>query len=393
VDQRAASLLRRLTLITSSVRKCRSKEELQAIFIRRSRERARRHRDWLAQRESLFLRAIALGRQVDPDRVQPVLHIVTSQEQRDLFRFARFTSSIPFTDRVGRRIRFLIRDASLPNQPLMGIAALGSPVLDLGPRDAWIFGQNTVPRERRQQRLGCLSELYVAVGLRPYSELLAGKLICYCVATREVVEAYNAKYARSRRGQSLAVIYSLSAYGPRSSQYNRLSIRGRLMFRRIGVTKGWSVSHIPDCLAGGIRSYLENKNISIHSTLPRKDPSKFHLVHRFLRHAGIRPERIFYTGIHRGIYVCPVAKNFQSVVQALAEPEYDVPSLGESIQWWRQRWLYVRARNAEVMRRVRAFCPDTTYSVRVLCGETSDGRVVPASGAVPGRDCPPPCTK
>jgi hypothetical protein len=378
VNNHAASILWSLVAATSQLRRCRTKGQLQKLFSLRSEERARRHRQWLAQHEGTFLKAIACGEEVDPSRVKPALEVVTSQEQRVLFRFARFTSSLPFTERVGRRLKFLIRDISLPNRPLMGIAALGSPVLDLSQRDHWVFGCNSVPRHVRHRRLGIISELYVAVGLQPYTELLAGKLICYCMASRDVVETYNRRYARKPTSMPLTVIYTLSAYGPRSSQFNRLTFQGRRLYRVVGVTGGWSVSHIPEGLVERIRDFLESKKVILRNALPRKYPSKFHLVHRFLRHVGVPPELVFYTGIHRAIYACPLARNFQDVAQRLAEPEYDIPPLEEAVQWWRLRWLRMRSSNPEVMHRVGLFRPERTYSARAICKRNlTAARVVP----------------
>ena len=163
MDTKAGTLLRALTAATQRLRECRSKQEIRNFFGRRSMESARKHHEWLSCHEKQFLAVIARGDQIDASRVQPVLQAVSTQEDRELFRYARFTSSLPFSDRVGRRLRFSIRDASVANAPLIGIAALGSPVLDLRARDEFVFGTATGNRGRRQQRLSSMSELYVAV--------------------------------------------------------------------------------------------------------------------------------------------------------------------------------------------------------------------------------------
>jgi hypothetical protein len=360
-------LLQSLTAATLKLRRCTSKQEIRALLRSRSQERARTHLDWLRQHEEQFLGAVAHGTEVEPSQIRPVLQAVTVKEERDLFRFARFTSSLPFSDRVGRRMRFLIRDSSLPRMPLIGIAALGSPVLDLRPRDDWVFGSGGISRQARQRGLTGLSELYIAVGLRPYSDLLAGKLICYCMATREIHEAYNQKYVR-HGGRPLAVIYTLGAFGPHCSQYNRVSIRGKLLYQQVGVTDGWSVSHIPDYLVKQISEYLSARQITIRYALRGKTPSKFHIVHRFLRNVGVRPDSVFFTGVRRAVYVCPLAKNFREVFSKCEKPNYDVPSLQDAISWWQHRWLSMRCKNLQVMERVRSFSPEAIYTARKVCG-------------------------
>jgi Domain of unknown function (DUF4338) len=373
MDRDASNLLRALRRASLVVRRCTSKQELQRVLGRRSRARARRHRHWLRGHESAFLAAVTSGDHIDPARIRPVVQRVTSHEDRDLFRFARFTSTLPFSDRVGRRLRFLIRDASQPNAPLMGIAALGSPILDLRPRDAWMFNAGC-DRRVKQWTLRRVAELYVAVGLEPYAQLLAGKLICYCMASRDVVTFYNAKYASSPR-EKLVALYTIGAFGTTASQYNRVGFNGRLLYRHIGVTDGWSVGHIPDEIISRIAAFLNDRQITIRNKLRRKTPSRLHIVHRFLRHVRIRPASVLYTGVHRGVYICPLTKNFRPGARCMARPVYDVPSLADAVLWWQRRWLQMRCQNEEVMRRVRAFRPERSYSVRAICGWLGPGEV------------------
>jgi len=58
---------------------------------------------------------------------------------QDIWRYARHYWSIPYRSTPGRNMFYLIRDAALPTRPLMGIAALGNPVLNSAPRDEF-FG-------------------------------------------------------------------------------------------------------------------------------------------------------------------------------------------------------------------------------------------------------------
>lgn len=366
-DRKANLLLRRLMNATAAVRRCRGKTELQLLFRALASRRARECREWLENNEELFFSAVAYGREVRPAAIRPSLEIVQTAEQRALFRFARFTSSLPFADRVGRRLRFLIRDNSLPGRPLMGIAALGSPVLDLTVRDSMLFGGSCPVRQTKHQALSGVAELYVAVGLRPYSWLLSGKLICYSMATSEVVSIHNRKYGNHKSDLPLSFLYCLSAYGPRSSQYNRLAFLGRPLYQKIGTTDGWSVCHINDRLTRHIRAFLAWRGIVVRSALSRKNPSRFHMIHRFVRDLGVRPEKVFFTGVRRAVYGCPLAQNFRNVLLFSEAPRYDLPSLDGAIDWWKKRWLSVRVLNEQVMSRVRSFDPREEYSARRLC--------------------------
>ncbi len=54
---------------------------------------------------------------------------------QDIWRYARHFWSIPYQSTPGRNVFYLVRDAALPGRPLIGIAALGNPVLGMASRD------------------------------------------------------------------------------------------------------------------------------------------------------------------------------------------------------------------------------------------------------------------
>ena len=90
------------------------------------------------------------------DAVEPVLEMVepgardpaTGLLLQDVWRYARHYWSIPYQSTPGRNIFYLVRDAGLADRPLIGIAALGNPVLGLAKRDDH-FGWSARGLERR----------------------------------------------------------------------------------------------------------------------------------------------------------------------------------------------------------------------------------------------------
>lgn len=88
--------------------------------------------------------------------VEPVLQVIEPAARdettgiflQDVWRYARHFWSIPYQSTPGRNLFYLIRDAALPNRPLIGIAALGNPVLGLTKRDDY-FGWSANGIERR----------------------------------------------------------------------------------------------------------------------------------------------------------------------------------------------------------------------------------------------------
>jgi Domain of unknown function (DUF4338) len=88
--------------------------------------------------------------------VQPELQLIepgardetTGLLLQDVWRYARHFWSIPYQSTPGRNLFYLIRDAALPERPLIGIGALGNPVLGLAKRDDH-FGWSANGLERR----------------------------------------------------------------------------------------------------------------------------------------------------------------------------------------------------------------------------------------------------
>ena len=74
--------------------------------------------------------------------VQPYLQLAselpdehTGLRLLDIWRYCRYTWSLPFQTQPGRRMFYLVRDAARPYHPIMGIAALGSAVVQISVRD------------------------------------------------------------------------------------------------------------------------------------------------------------------------------------------------------------------------------------------------------------------
>lgn len=88
--------------------------------------------------------------------IRPVLQMIdpgardatTGLLLQDVWRYARHFWSIPYQSTPGRNVFYLVRDGALAAQPLIGIAALGNPVLGLAKRDDH-YGWSANGLERR----------------------------------------------------------------------------------------------------------------------------------------------------------------------------------------------------------------------------------------------------
>lgn len=74
--------------------------------------------------------------------IQPYIQLVTHKKDEftgywlsEIWRYFRYTWSIPYKTMPGRNLFYLVRDASQPDNPVVGIFALGNSVLNLSVRD------------------------------------------------------------------------------------------------------------------------------------------------------------------------------------------------------------------------------------------------------------------
>jgi len=104
--------------------------------------------------------------------VKPELQVIspgardetTGMPLQDVWRYARHFWSIPYQSTPGRNLFYLIRNAALPGRPLIGIAALGNPVLGLSKRDDH-FGWSANGLERRLADLNSRKQRELAAHL------------------------------------------------------------------------------------------------------------------------------------------------------------------------------------------------------------------------------------
>lgn len=91
--------------------------------------------------------AAQTGEPLVPQAICPYLQVVSDADQKcaftgfkllDVWRYFRHTWSMPYNSVPGRSMVVLVRDAAAPNHPIMGIAGLGSSVVQMSARDNWI---------------------------------------------------------------------------------------------------------------------------------------------------------------------------------------------------------------------------------------------------------------
>jgi len=302
------------------------------------------NRAWIEKHINLLKDNLANGNDAINSEIVPVIEVCKNQKQHDLFRLCRYYWSSPYSDYVGRRIKLLIRDAALPNQPIIGIIALGSSIVHIPDRDNWI-GWSI---KDRTENLVYTMDAYVLGAMPPYNMLLGGKLLSYIITTNEIREIYKTKYenqitnTRGRLANDLACIFTTSLYG-RSSQYNRLYYYNRQLFINIGETKGYGSLHLSEDTFNCMRELLRNKGIIISNKFGDGPNWRMRVIRTASEVIGLSPDALLNHSYKRSIYCIPLAKNYkQFLCNKEKTLDYYDTLLNDVVTYWHQRWLVSR---------------------------------------------------
>ncbi|MCD6398539.1 MAG: DUF4338 domain-containing protein [Candidatus Aenigmarchaeota archaeon] len=324
------------------------------------REILNKNKEWIEKYIDLARRNLAQGKDVLKSKISPRIEICKTQEQHNLFRVFRYYWSSPYSEYVGRRIRFLIRDDGIDNSPIIGIAALGSSIIHIPDRDKWI-GWN---KETRTNNIIYIIDAYVLGALPPYNYLLGGKLISYILASNEIREIYKEKYKdkttiiRKRQAEDLVCIFTTSLYGD-SSQYNRLKFKNRLLYIPIGYTKGYGALHVSNETFRAMQQLLMEKGMMIMNRFGDGPNWRMRIIRLASDIIGFDSNIILQHSFRRGIYAVPLSKNFRSFLLGKADrPIYYNLPMQTLVKFWKERWLSMRKRNINVIDKILNFKPE-----------------------------------
>lgn len=337
-----------------------SKETIKETMSFKRKEIIDQNRTWINNHISLARQNLAQGKDVLNSNIEPVIEVCETQKQHDLFRIFRYYWSSPYSDYVGRRIKLIIRDKGLPNKPIIGIAALGSPIIHIPERDEFIGWD----KDLRTQNLIYTMDAYVIGALPPYNLLLGGKLISMLLASKEVRKIYEKKYKDritiidQKVSNKLVGIFTTSLYG-KSSQYNRLKYKDTLLYEPIGHTKGFGTLHLSkETIQEMVRLLKMHNKVISHSF--GDGPS---WVMRIIRVSGdllgFDPKILLNHSFKRGIYFAPLAKNYKEILNNQEKKiEYYNYSSNELTNFWKDRWLKNRKKNLSIISEIYNFNPE-----------------------------------
>jgi hypothetical protein len=312
---------------------------------------------WIENNISFARENLANGIAVLQSKIEPIIEVCETDKQHRLFRILRYYWSSPYSEYVGRRIKLIIRDNALPDKPVIGIAALGSPIIHIPERDNFIGWD----KDTRTKNLIYAMDAYVIGALPPYNYLLGGKLISYILASKEVRMIYSKKYkdkitlTEKRKANQLVGLFTTSLYG-NSSQYNRIKYNDELLYIPVGQTKGFGTLHLSDETIKLMLKLLKTKGVIIGHKFG-DGPS---WIMRVIRSAGdilnFDSNFLLKHSFKRNIYFVPLAKNYKEFLNGEVKyPEFYNYSMKDLVSFWKERWLENRKQNINVIADVLAF--------------------------------------
>jgi hypothetical protein len=337
-----------------------TKETVREAMSMKRLEILHKNKKWIKDHLKIAQDNLASGENVLNSEINPVIEVCNTKKQQDLFRIYRYYWSSPYSEYVGRRIRLLIRDYGLPNKPVIGIAALGSPIIHIPERDEWIGWD----KDTRTKNLIYTMDAYVIGAMPPYNHLLGGKLVSYILASKEIRDIYRKKYKgkvtliEKKMSDKLIGIFTTSLYG-KSSQYNRIKYKGELLYKQIGQTKGYGTLHLSGQTIDAMITLLKSCCIEVNHEFG-DGPS---WVMRVIRTAGeilgFDADFLLKHSFKRNIYFVPLAKEYKKFLTGeTKQPIFYNYTKKELVAFWKERWYQKRKLNPDVLLRVLEFAPD-----------------------------------
>jgi hypothetical protein len=319
------------------------KDVVRALHATQRRQALHKASDFIAKWEDQLLPSFADGPEVQPDRIDPVVTPVVTEEEGALFRFAALHWAVPVSQGYGRRTRFLIRDRS--NDRLIGIFALGDPVFNLRVRDELIgWGQ-----QQRQNRLYNVFDAFVLGAVDPYRQLIGGKLAALCAVSNETRRFLEDKYegtttviSGEKKTPVPVLITTTSALG-RSSIYNRIRMGDRKVFRAIGFTEGFGHFQFSDDLFAELVELVSIEGNLRGNSYGDGPNWKMRTIRRALEKLGLSGDLLKH-GIRREVFIAPLSLGWRAflrgetaVIKPISYPLEDIAS------HFRTRWAIPRA--------------------------------------------------
>lgn len=308
-----------------------AKHSIDAKPLAKAREKYMLYKKYFLEPELLSLK-----------NIKPVLiNVETASEWADIFTIVRRTWSMPFNKGFGRRLRYVVFDTH--HEAVMGIIGLQSPPVDLECRDR-LFNY---PKNRKTELINQTMDIYSLGSFPPYSNVLGGKLVAGLAASQTIVSDYKQKYANKKTlmqnrliDNSLVALTTTSAFG-RSSIYNRLKFKDRLLAKPIGYTKGYGSIHI-EAVYPELVKVLKDNDCYHKGGYGNGPKQRWQNITRALGILGIPPKYAKH-GIQREVFLYSLVEQLEMGMQGKEFGESCAIDPNDYSQYWLERWALPRA--------------------------------------------------
>jgi hypothetical protein len=243
-----------------------------------------------------------------------------------------------------------------------------------------------------------VADVSICGAVHPYNGLLVGKLVAMMLTSREVRDAYGARYGGQvsviasqmagfavTKPAQLRILTTTSLYGVGSSQYNRLALRVAdypdighdIKWSAIGksLTGGFGTLH----LSGETTQALQNMAVVRHDA--RRVNNRFgegtsprlRQIREGLDALGLKSDAVLHHATPRIFYGCELEPRARDALVGLGTVDDDAPGSEAIAVAWRRRWLANRIMRPETIAGLATMGPT---SVRASLHADADGQFV-----------------
>jgi hypothetical protein len=241
-----------------------------------------------------------------------------------------------------------------------------------------------------------VADVSICGAVHPYNGLLVGKLVAMLLTSREVRDAYAARYCGQvsviasqmagfavTKPAQLRILTTTSLYGVGSSQYNRLALRAA-DFPELGHDIKWSA--IGKSLTGGFGTlHLSGettqalRNMAIFRHDARRVNNRFgegtsprlRQIREGLDALGLKSDAVLHHATPRIFYGCELEPSSRDALVGMATVDNVAPSCDSIAVAWQQRWLTNRIMRPETLEALALLGPT---SVRASLHADTDGQ-------------------
>jgi hypothetical protein len=287
------------------------------------------------------------GKALNPEKIKPSLRLVEhGSSWAEIFKVVRHTWSIPYSKGYGRRMRFVIYDEY--HDAVIGILGFQSPPADLACRDS-LFNY---PDEQKLSMVNRTMDVFTIGAIPPYSNILGGKLIAGLVCADEIRKAYWKLYAGKRTvmqdsaiEQPLVGVTTTSVYG-RSSIYNRLRYKDRLLAEPIGYTKGFGTIHLENVYPEILRLLRAEQQDFASGGFGTGPKIRWQHYARAFTLLGL-PSSYFEHGLQREVFLFRFVEDLDKGMSGKGFGSHINLSVNEYTDFWKERWAIPRSKRID----------------------------------------------